>query len=170
MNVTVTRNRVDGNVEPVTIMSTTAPSVFLNDYTNGVAWVTGAGCETTECAVQAGAEYVLWGNGFGPKNSPQQDGAPAVYNGSLTPLEVPGGSASCQLIIGGQTARVDYCGAAPGEIIDQLNFMYPFGVSMGSAYVDATLAINGVTGRFRVPAPRTPVTRQHEFQPANRST
>ena len=78
VNVTVTRNRVDGNVEPVTIMSTTAPSVFLNDYTSGVAWVTGAGCETAECAVQAGTEYVLWGNGFGPKNSPLQDGAPAV--------------------------------------------------------------------------------------------
>jgi uncharacterized protein (TIGR03437 family) len=154
VKVTVTRNSVDSYPELVTIAATTAPSLFLNDYTNGVAWVTGAGCELTECAVQAGTEYVVWGNGFGPKNSPQQDGVPAVYNGSLTPLEVPGGPASCQLIIGGQTAQVDYCGAAPGEIIDQLNFAYPAGVSTSSPYVDATLAINGVTGRFRVPAPK----------------
>jgi hypothetical protein len=60
-----------------------------------------------ECAAQAGTEYVLCGNGFGPKNSPLQDGVPATYNGALTPLEVPGCPASCQLISGGQTARVD---------------------------------------------------------------
>ena len=74
---------------------------------------------------------------------------PAVYNGSLTPLEVPGG---CQLNIAGQTARVDYCGAAPGLIIDQLNFAYPAGVVSTSPFVEATLTVNGVTGRFRVPA------------------
>jgi len=48
---------------------------------------------------------------------------------------------------------VDYCGAAPGLIIDQVNFAYPSGISSGTPYVDATLTINGVTGRFRVPAP-----------------
>jgi hypothetical protein len=67
---------------------------------------------------------------------------------------VPGGPASCQLTVGGQTARVDYCGAAPGLIIEQLNFNYPSGVSTVSPYVDATLIIDGVTGRFRLPAPR----------------
>jgi hypothetical protein len=84
---------------------------------------------------------------------------PAAYNGSLTPLAVPGSPASCQLTVGGQAARVDYCGAAPGEIIDQLNFAYPFGVPAGSPYVDATLTITGVngvsgaTGSFRLPVP-----------------
>jgi uncharacterized protein (TIGR03437 family) len=156
VNVLVTRSGVTSNVEPITIASIASPSFFLNDYANGVAWVTGAGCETAECAVQAGTEYVMWGNGFGPKNSPLQDGVPATYSGSLTPLEVPGGGASCQLVIGGQTAQVDYCGAAPGLIIDQLNFVYPSGVSTGSTYADATLVIDGVTGRFRVPSPRTP--------------
>jgi len=58
-------------------------------------------------------------------------------------------------VIGGQAATVNYCGAAPGEIIDQLNFVYPAGVSTASPYVDATLTINGVTGRFRVPAPNS---------------
>ncbi|MGH9455900.1 MAG: family 16 glycosylhydrolase, partial [Terriglobia bacterium] len=153
VDVKVTRNGADSSVEPITIASTTSPSMFLSEFTNGVAWVTGAGCATTECAVQPGGEYQLWANGFGPKNSAQQDGAPATYIGSLTPLEVPGSPASCELTIGGQPARVDYCGAAPGEIADQLNFAYPSGVSTGAPYVDATLTINGVTGGFRVPAP-----------------
>ena len=155
VNVKVTRDGTDSNVEPITIAGAASPSVFLSEFTNGVAWVTGPGCETTECAVQAGGEYVLWGNGFGPKNSPQMDGVPALYTGSLAPLEVPGGATSCQLVIGDQAANVDYCGAAPGEIIDQLNFVYPSGVSAGLPYIDATLTINGVTGRFRVPAPQS---------------
>jgi uncharacterized protein (TIGR03437 family) len=153
VNVKVTRNGVDSNIEPITIAATASPSVFLSEFTNGVAWVTGAGCETTECVVKPSGVYQLWGNGFGPKNSAQQDGVPAVYQGSLTPLEVPGSASSCQLTVGGQTATVNYCGAAPGEIIDQLNFTYPGGVSTASPYVDATLTINGVTGRFRVPVP-----------------
>jgi uncharacterized protein (TIGR03437 family) len=130
-----------------------SPSMFLSEFTNGVAWVTGVGCETTECAVTPGAVYQLWANGLGPKNSALQDGAPALYTGLLPPLEVPGSPASCQLTIGGQPARVDYCGAAPGLIIDQVNFAYPAGISSATPYVDATLTINGITGRFRVPAP-----------------
>ena len=153
VNVKVTRNGVDSNVEVITIAATAAPSTFLSDFTNGVALVTGAGCQNTECAVKSGTGYQLWGNGFGPKNSALQDGVPAVYNGSLTPLEVPGGAANCKLVIGGKSAAVTYCGAAPGEIIDQLNFVYPSGVSTASPFVDATLTINGVIGRFRLPAP-----------------
>jgi len=150
--VQVTRAGVASLDENITIAANTAPSMFLEDFTNGIAWVTGNGCVTSECAVQAGGTYQLWANGFGPKNSTQQDGVPAVYAGSLTPLQLPGGNGSCQLTIGGQPANVTYCGAAPGEIIDQLNFVYPSGVPAG-AYADATLTINGVTGHFRVPAP-----------------
>ena len=153
VDVKVTRDTVESEVEPVTVGATTAPSVFLSEFTNGIAWVTGAGCERSLCAVSPGVEYQLWGNGFGAKNGVDQDGAPAVYTGSLTPLEVPGGPGSCALTIGGQAARVDYCGAAPGLIIDQLNFNYPGGVTAGLPYVDASLTINGVTGYFRVPAP-----------------
>jgi hypothetical protein len=153
VNIKVTRNGVDSNIEPVTIAATTAPSLFLSDFTNGLAWMTGPGCETAECAGQPGVAYQLWGTGFGPKNSPQQDGVPAV--GSLTQLAVPGSPAACQLTIGGRPAVVNYCGAGPGEIIDKLNFTYPHDVSTASAYVDATLIINGVTGRFRVPAPNS---------------
>ena len=156
VEVKVTRNNLDSNLESVTIAAPAAPSFFLNDLTTGVAWVTGFGCTATECAVQPGGTYQLWGNGFGPKNALLQDGAPAPFNGSLTPLQVPGGPASCQLTIGGQPAVVQYCGAAPSEIIDQLNFVYPAGVAATANYVDATLTISGATGHFRVPAPSTP--------------
>ncbi|HLY20803.1 MAG TPA: IPT/TIG domain-containing protein, partial [Bryobacteraceae bacterium] len=151
--VQVTRSGVASNVENITISANASPSMFLEDFTNGIAWITGAGCVTTECVPQAGGVYQLWVNGLGPKNAAEQDGVPVVYSGSLTPLEVPGGSASCQLTIGGQTATVDYCGAAPFEIIDQVNFKYPAGVTSTTSYVDATLTVNGATGRFRVPAP-----------------
>jgi uncharacterized protein (TIGR03437 family) len=153
VNVQVTRSGVASNVEPITIAANSSPSMFLEDFTNGIAWITAAGCALTECSPQAGGIYQLWVNGLGPKNAAETDGVPVVYNGSLTPLQVPGGNASCQLTIGGQNATVDYCGAAPGEIIDQVNFTYPSGVTASAPYVDATLTINGVTGRFRVPAP-----------------
>ena len=151
--IIVTRDSVASAPEQVTIAAPAAPSMFLSEFVNGVAWVTGTGCVLTECAVQPGAIYQLWANGLGPKNGPSQDGVGAVYSGSITPLEVPGSPASCQLTIGGQTADVQYCGAAPFEIIDQINFVYPTGVTATTPYVDASLTIGGATGRFRVPAP-----------------
>jgi beta-glucosidase len=63
------------------------------------------------------------------------------------------------LTIDGQAATVAYCGAAPTEIIDQVAFTYPFGVSTGAPFVDAQLTVNGSTGHFRVPAPPTPDQR-----------
>jgi beta-glucosidase len=146
------------NVENVTIASTTAPSFFLTEYiTNGVAWVTGNpadGCPTptTECAVQAGSTYQLWGTGLGPKTSALQDGTPAPDS----ELQVPGGPGACQLTIDGQPATVVYCGAAPEEIIDQVNFIYPAGVSTGSPFVTAVFTYNGASIHFRVPAPSQP--------------
>jgi uncharacterized protein (TIGR03437 family) len=153
--VKVTWNNVDSNVEPVTV-TTASPAFFLSEFVNGVAWVTGNvadGCPTpaSGCTVKPGATYQLWANGLGPKMSPLQDGvgAPPVA------LPVSGGNASCQLTIGGQPAIVQYCGAAPTEIIDQVNFAYPAGVATGSPYVDATLTVDGATIHFRVPAPPT---------------
>jgi len=71
VNVMVTRDGIDSNAELITIADTRSPSMFLNKYTNGIAWVTGSGCEATQRSVQGGIACVLWGNGFGPKNSPQ---------------------------------------------------------------------------------------------------
>jgi uncharacterized protein (TIGR03437 family) len=152
--VTVTWNGVTSAPENVTIASASSPSFFLSEFVNGTAWVTGAvadGCATpsSECAVKAGSIYQLWANGLGPKTAALQDGVPAP----LAALQVPGGPSSCQLTIGGQAAEVEYCGVAPGEIIDQVNFNYPAGVSASTSYTNATLTVNGVTGHFRVPAP-----------------
>jgi len=143
------RNEIGSNVETVTL-TPAAPSAFLSNFSTGVAWVNGSGCETVVCAARPGGSYWLWGNGFGLKTLPSLDGV-----GASGASEVPGSPASCQLTIGGQPAAVQYCGAAPAEIIDQLNFVYPGGVASGSPFVDATLTINGVTGHFRVPAPTT---------------
>jgi uncharacterized protein (TIGR03437 family) len=150
--VQVTWSGASSNVESVTIGSA-SPSFFLSEFVNGVAWVTGAvadGCPAagSECSVKAGSIYQLWANGLGPLSSVLQDGVPAAGA-----LQVPGGAAGCELTIGGQAATVQYCGVAPGEIIDQINFTYPAGVSSGSGYVGATLTVGGVTGYFRVPAP-----------------
>jgi uncharacterized protein (TIGR03437 family) len=152
--VTVTWNSVTSSPEQVTIAATASPSFFISEFVNGTVWVTGAvanGCPTalSECSVKAGSTYQLWANGLGPKTSPLQDGVPAP----LAALQVPGAPASCQLTVGGQPAAVWYCGVAPGEIIDQVNFTYPAGVSSSSPYVEAALTVNGVTGHFRVPAP-----------------
>ena len=156
VNVQVTVAGSQSNLEPIAIASTASPSMFLNDYSTGMAWVTGTvaeGCATSQCAVQAGGKYQLWANGLGPKNQPEQDG---VGDGATTldALSVAGGTASCQLTIGGVAAEVDYCGAAPGLIIDQLNFTYPAGVPP-DAPVTAVLTINGATGTFWLPAPAT---------------
>jgi beta-glucosidase len=142
---------VPSNVENVTVASSVAPSFFLSELVNGVAWVIGTaaqGCASSECTVTAGSTYELLANGLGPKAQPQQDGVPA--QGSS---QVAGGPSACQLTIGGQSATVSYCGTASGQLIDQVNFTYPTGVSTASPYVSATLTINGVTGHFRVPAP-----------------
>jgi len=152
--VQVTRDTVASAIENITVANSASPSMFYADFTNGIAWMTSPQCATLQCTAQANGVYQLWANGLGPKNAAEQDGVPVAYSGGpLTPLQVVGGNAACQLTIGGQPATVLYCGAAPGEIIDQLNFTYPPGVSSSSGYTEAVLTINGATGRFRVPAP-----------------
>ena len=152
VKVQVTLDGAQSNIEPITLASTAAPSMFLNNYSTGVAWVTGGtaaeGCTRSQCTVQAGNVYTLWANGLGPKNITLQDGVGAP----VAAVPVAGGYASCQLTIGGVAAQVDYCGAAPALIIDQLNFTYPAGVPPG-APVAAVLTINGASGTFWLPAP-----------------
>jgi uncharacterized protein (TIGR03437 family) len=154
VGVQVTRNTIASAIETITIAASAAPAMFFEDFTNGIAWMTAPDCAATQCTAQAGGVYQLWANGLGPKNTPEQDGVPVVFTGgSLDPLQVAGGPTSCQLTVGGEPATVLYCGAAPGEIIDQLNFTYPAGVPTSLPYAEAVLTVNGATGRFRVPAP-----------------
>ena len=149
VNVQVFRGNASSYMEPVSLASP-APSAFLN-YSTGLALVTGC----VSGAPALGATCVMWGNGFGPKNMPQQDGVPASgMPSSLSDLEVPGSPAACELTIAGQPATVLYCGAAPGELIDQLNFTYPSTVPGTGTSVDATLTINGATGDLMLPISR----------------
>jgi beta-glucosidase len=180
VNVQVTRGSATSNVEAITIANTAAPSMFLNNLTTGVAWVTGGteaeGCDRSQCTVQAGNVYTLWANGLGPKNLAEQDG---VGDGATTinDLSVLGGTGNCQLTIGGIAAVVNYCGAAPLEIIDQLDFTYPAGVPSG-APVLAILTITNPTGRvltqstgrFWLPAPTPPTVAQQAGQMLARMT
>ncbi len=136
VNIQVTRNSATSNVEPVMIEANTSPSVFIKDYTTGAVFAT----------PNAGTDrYTLWGNGFGPKTSSSPDGVPWPNQAIKT-------TSACTLTINGQPATVHYCGAAPGEVIDQLNFEYPSGLS-GSAPYPATLNIGPITYHFLVPGP-----------------
>jgi uncharacterized protein (TIGR03437 family) len=146
LNVEVMLNNVLSNAVPVTLAST-APSVFgvngvaLLSCPNGVVEV-----GINSITPQPGAVCTLWGNGFGPTTSALTDGTPA-------PLEALWTANTCTLTIGGVNATVDYCGAAPGEIIYQLNFVYPSGVATDGATAKGTIAISGNTGNIVVPAP-----------------
>jgi uncharacterized protein (TIGR03437 family) len=147
LNVEVMLNGVLSNAVPITLASA-APSVF---GVNGAAILT---CPNgiVEAGVnsitpQPGAVCTLWGNGFGPTKPALTDGTPAP----ASPLPWTGNT--CTLTIGGVNALVDYCGAAPGEIIYQLNFVYPSGVAANGATAGGTIVINGNTGNIVVPAP-----------------
>jgi uncharacterized protein (TIGR03437 family) len=116
-------------------VSAAAPSAFAS-----------AGATIMSCA--DGTACTLWGNGFGARNGVTRDGiAASAAPYSLSDLETV---ASCTLTIGGATAPVTYCGAAPGQIVDQLNFIYP----SGSSATDAVLSIGNVSGSLKLPLPQ----------------
>jgi uncharacterized protein (TIGR03437 family) len=113
-------------------VSTAAPSGFASGGAAIMGCVNGSAC-------------TLWGNGFGAKNGVTRDGiAASAAPYSLPDLETV---ASCTLTIGGAAAQVTYCGAAPGQIIDQVNFIYP----SGSSATDAVLRIGNVSGSLKLP-------------------
>ena len=136
--VQVTRDSVAGNGAMI-LLSAAAPSAFALPDRRAVLTCAGA-------TVQAGAVCTLWGNGFGEKEDALHDGAPA-------PPRAVNTKAQCTLTIEGVVASVQYCGAAPGLVIDQLNFVYPAGVASDFGEATATLTIGPVSARFAVPAP-----------------
>ena len=140
VNIQVNRSGTLSNVEPVMIQAATSPSVFIGNYTTGTVFVTN--CDNNKCT--------MWGNGFGPKKTASQDGvATPAAPSSLTSIETKN---TCTLTIANLPATVNYCGAAPGSIIDQIVFTYPSGLSTGAPYYEAALTIGGMTGYFRIPA------------------
>ena len=144
INVEVLLNGVLSNAASITLTST-APSAFGElietpgpYYSLNMALIE---ClNMTQSYPQPGEYCTIWGNGFGPTNPPQADGAPAA----ASPL--PKTANPCSLTIGGAPATVTYCGAAPGEIIYQLNFIYPSGVQFPICAVSSTITINGNSG------------------------
>jgi uncharacterized protein (TIGR03437 family) len=136
LNIEVERDGTLSN--PVTItMASAAPSVF---GANGVALL-----KCAEADPRAGDRCTLWGNGFGTTLPSQLDGRPAPIGPLLPTVK------SCSLLVGGQKATVEFCGAAPGLIVDQLNFVYPAdAVAMGSV-VPAEITIDGITGTALLP-------------------
>jgi len=145
-SVQVVRNGAQSNIQPVTL-ALAAPSAFIT-YANNAAILT---CYNDNNVVTANALCTLYGNGFGPKNSASVDGVPAVVpSAGISGLEVPG---TCQLSIDGIPAVVTYCGAAPGEVIDQMNFTYPAGVAVSPTPTYANLTANGISGYFLIPSP-----------------
>jgi uncharacterized protein (TIGR03437 family) len=138
VKVQVTRDGAASNGAMI-LLSAAAPSVFALPDRSAVLTCVGA-------TVQAGAFCTLWGNGFGEKEEPLQDGSPA-------PPRTVNTKGQCTLTIEGAVAAVQYCGAAPGLVIDQLNFVYPAGVVSDFGQVTATLTVGTVTARLVVPAP-----------------
>ena len=122
------------------LLSAAAPSAFA--LANGRAVMSCFGG-----TLQAGAVCTLWGNGFGEKEKSLQDGAPAPP----AAVKVAG---QCTLTIEGAAAAVQYCGAAPGLVIDQLNFVYPPGVASDFGEAQAILTIGSVAARLVIPAPQ----------------
>jgi len=118
VNITVTRAGIASNAEPVSVTAA-APSFFAIN------------CEAGSCTA--------WGNGFGVKSNPTVDGKPYA---AATPAVEP-----CALVVEGVPAPISYCGAAPGLLIDQLNFMYTARLP-----VTANLTIMGTVGTFQIPA------------------
>ncbi len=137
---TATVNTAAGSsfAEPITLGSA-SPAVF-EDYSTGVGLINCNGSPIT-----AGSVCTFYGNGFGPTMQASPDGTPAT-GASLA-------SATCTLTINGQPATVDYCGTAPYEVIDQLNFVYPSGLTVNGSPVAASLTIDGQASWFEVPAP-----------------
>ncbi len=105
VTVQVVRKGIAGNSFTIT-PAAAAPSAFVG-YRNQVI----LDCILTSCT--------LWGNGFGPTAPAQKDGTPSPSG--LSPIV----SGDCQLTFGNVSAKISYCGGAPGQIIDQLNFTYP---------------------------------------------
>jgi uncharacterized protein (TIGR03437 family) len=147
LNVEVSLNGVLSNPIPITL-GATAPSLFGTEsavpgdlYGLNIAILS---CPNAGLP-QPGEYCTLWGNGFGPTNPALADGTPA----SLTTLAWT--TNTCTLTIGGVDIQPQYCGAAPGEVIYQLNFQYPSGIAAStgnSAVATGTLTINGVTGNL----------------------
>jgi uncharacterized protein (TIGR03437 family) len=138
IGVQVIRNGQGSNTESINTTGST-PSVFLQ---NGVAapWCLSG-------SPRAGTTCSIFGDGFGPLATPLQDGYPAPAGGDLL-------QTSCSLKIGNISAKVSYCGLAPGLFVNRLDFVYPAGVPSRPSTAAAVLTIGPQSFSFPLPSPQ----------------
>jgi uncharacterized protein (TIGR03437 family) len=113
-----------GNTVDITLTAT-APAPFMFQ---GMAIITdehGQLITESNPAVQGGV-YTLWLQGLGTTSSQPADGVPF---GS----ELGVAQAAVSLTFSGNAAKILFAGGAPGEIINQMNFVFPEVPSAGSS-------------------------------------
>lgn len=138
VSVQVIRDGQGSNTETINTTDST-PSLLLQ---NGVA--------TAWClsgAPRAGTTCSVFGDGFGPLVTTLPNGYPAPANGNSV-------QTSCQLTIGGVSAKVLYCGLAPGLFVNRLDFVYPYGVPRLTSTTKALLTIGSKWFSFQIPSPQ----------------
>jgi uncharacterized protein (TIGR03437 family) len=129
-------------------LTATAPAPFMYQ---GMAIVTDLNWQLVTAsnpAIQGGV-YTLWLQGLGPTTNNPADGVPF----SDSPL--PKAQSEVKLTIAGNSANVLYAGGAPGEVINQLNFVLPAlppgNGDAGPVTLTATLTVGGQTFTLSVP-------------------
>jgi uncharacterized protein (TIGR03437 family) len=119
----------------------TAPGIFADSGANGQGAILNQDGSVNGISNPAapGSVIVIYATGEGQLN-------PAGVTGSVTPgvAPFPEPVAPVQVIIGGQTAQIDYAGEAPGFVsgVLQVNAVIPAGTASGPALV--VLTVGGV--------------------------
>ena len=123
----VSPGQINFQIPPDALVGNTLNVEVMNDGVLGApaAVMLGAAAPSVFAVTCSAANCALWGNGFGPAPS------------------------GCKLTIGGVDAPVSYCGAAPGLLISQLNFVYPSDVTSRNA----SLTVSGVTSAVTLGLP-----------------
>jgi uncharacterized protein (TIGR03437 family) len=146
VNVTVV-NQGNASAPFKVTVAPAVPAIFTNDYSG-----TGQGAILNADQSLNGpknpsarGQYVsIYGTGEGVTSPPG-------VNGRLSGTPLPKPVLSCSATIGGQTAPVSYCGAAPGSAagLVQVNALVPQQVSAGGS-VPVTITIGNVTSQAGV--------------------
>ena len=109
----------------VSIMATaTAPAPFLYQGMAILTDVNGQLVTEANPAIQGGA-YTLWLQGLGATSNQPTDGVPFGLELADAQAGVSLSFSVCCSTGSGSAAKILFAGGAPGEIIDQINFVFP---------------------------------------------
>lgn len=123
------KGSMTSNTETITL-TPTAPAPFMYQ---GMAIVTDSNYQlvTANNPAKQGGVYTLWLQGLGTTSNQPADGVPF---GS----ELGVAQATVSLTFSGNEAKIPFAGGAPGEIINQLNFVFPEIPSTSTGLVNLT--------------------------------